>query len=170
MRLGRFLIQTIAILIAIAVAVLGYVTYRQYQAEHFRVDVLEKFEFANLNDMIEIFAEAPDMRCSEDHSDFNSSTRVVFHHAGTKSRFDLTDMTSGKTQYWVMDAENLYLWNEESDYVIAIDAGPESPVRPVGEAIPPLFVDALCTAWWSPDERIFELPVSKSIILYEDLQ
>lgn len=170
MRLGKLLVQAAAVCIALAVSAYGYVAYRAYQVSAYERSTLERFQFPSLATALQTLASAPSMRCTEIHSDFNSASQVAFYHSGDKSRIDFTDVTRQDTQHWIALGGELYLWSDASEYVLHIDEVSVESLHELADILPPLFVDAECSAWWRADQTAFRVPSDKPIIRYDELR
>lgn len=167
MRLGRIIIQLCALFIAAALAFGGYAYMKERSVRVYKETVLQGLQVSSLNGVVTALKTAPSMVCTEDHSDFNSASRVTSYHDEGMTRLTFTSLTDGKSQYWIIRDEEIYVWSDESEAILRIRAGGDSSVKELGDLLPPLFVNAQCSVWWKPNPRAFDIPASKPIIEYE---
>ena len=167
MRLARVIIQVCAVLIAVALAFGGYAYLKERAVTDYKETTLQGFQASSLSDVVAALKAAPSMKCTEDHSDFNSASRVTSYHHKGMTRVAFTNLTAGKSQYWVIRDGELYVWSDDSEAILRIRAGGQSSVQSLGEILPPLFVDAQCAVWWKPNSSAFDVPASKPIIDYD---
>jgi|GEM_PF-5966089 len=166
MTVGKILLQILAIAVAIALLAIGYASYRNRQVTQFKETKLERLELADVSSAIGVLNSAPSMVCVQEHSDFNSASRVVSYHHEGKTRIAFEDLTSQtKAQHWIMLGTDIYIWTDDSESIVRIDASPAGKFILAGE-IPPLYTDAQCSVWWNPDDEVFRMPESKPIIGY----
>ena len=117
-------------------------------------------------DLAAFYDSAPAMVCTREESGFNGASRLVLYHAGTQTRMDSTNLTTGDTMSEIFDETGYYIWTNKSETVrfLSRDRYSDPDVKSLFAATQAsedvstkLFSSSSCKPW-KMNAAAFELP------------
>ena len=155
LTVGKLLGWILAIIFVAGLAGLSYVAYKYYEARSYAQKEGAR-DISSPGALLAVFQGAPPIVCEVRAVSFNvpyvSTIYVWNNQVRIESHYPAVDTRTHQK----LDQSGLYVWTDEGLDVLQVpldgrwSADTPDPTR--------VFTDGSCAPWWSPDEKLFDLP------------